>query len=168
MAGKFFKWFFAIAFLGICCSAVNHPIFVSVTEIEHNVKENSLEISCKLFTDDFENALRNTYHAKVDLVHPRDKAGMEKLVNDYIQSHLKIKVDGKLMALKFLGYEQVEEGIYSYFEAKGVEKMKTVTIFNNLLYEYKPEQMGLVHVIQKGVRKSTKMMNPTDNATIIF
>ena len=31
-----------------------HLVFVSVTEIEHNAKEKTLEISCKIFTDDFE------------------------------------------------------------------------------------------------------------------
>ena len=38
-----------------------HPIFVSVTEIEHNAKDKTLEISCKIFTDDFEKTLRLTY-----------------------------------------------------------------------------------------------------------
>lgn len=168
MAGKFFKWFFAAAFVVTLCSAWYHPIFVSVTEIEHNPTENTLEVSCKLFTNDFEEALRSTYHAKVDLINPADRSAMEKLVNDYMQKHLKISVNSKPVNLKFLGFEQVEDGIYSYYEARGIEKMNSVFIMNNLLYEFKPQQMGLVHVINNGNRKSTKLINPTDKATITF
>ena len=29
-----------------------HPFFISVTEINHNIKDKSLEVSCKIFTDD--------------------------------------------------------------------------------------------------------------------
>lgn len=168
MAGKFYKWFFGIGFLLILSSASFHPIFVSVVEIEHNTKENSLEISCKLFTDDFEKALRNTYHTKVDLINPADKALMDKFVNDYVQKHLKISIEGKQITLNFVGYEQVEEGIYSYYEAKGINTMKKVTVMNNLLYEYKPQQIGLIHIIENGNRKSTKLLNPADKATIVF
>lgn len=168
MAGKFFKWLSMLICVVTICSAFYHPIFVSVTEIEHNKKENSLEVSCKLFTDDFEKTLRSTYHTKADLINPADRVGMEKLVNDYIQKHLKINVDGKNVNLKFIGFEQVEEGIYSYFEAANIQKMKSITIINNLLYEYKPEQIGLVHVIEDGHRKSTKLVNPVYKATIEF
>lgn len=168
MAGKYFKWFSVGMFLVTINCAFYHPIFVSVTEIEHNKKESTLEVSCKLFTDDFEKALRNAYHTKVDLVNPTDKAAMDKLVNDYVKKHLIITVDGKSVNLKFLGFEQVEEGIYSYYEAGGIEKMKSVTIFNNLLYEYKTEQIGLVHVIENGNRKSTKLVNPVARAIIGF
>ena len=43
-----------------------HPIYVSVTEIEHNAKDNTLEISCKIFTGDLEAVLRKNNKIKVD------------------------------------------------------------------------------------------------------
>ena len=95
----------------------HHPIYVSVTEIEHNAREKNLEISCKIFTDDFETVLRQTYKTQVDLLQPKDKAAMNKLVSDYVQKHLLIMADGKRVPLHFLGYEQDEEGITSYYQA---------------------------------------------------
>ena len=38
--------------------SAHHPIFVSVTQIDHNATDKTLEISCKIFTDDFEQTLR--------------------------------------------------------------------------------------------------------------
>ena len=39
--------------------ATTHPIYVSVTEIQHNAKDKTLEISCKIFTSDFEAILKS-------------------------------------------------------------------------------------------------------------
>ena len=83
-----------------------HPLHVSVTEINHNAADKTLEISCKLFTDDFEKVLSKNYKTKVDLINPPDRPGMEKLVNDFIQKHLTIKTGDKLSRLIYLGYEK--------------------------------------------------------------
>ena len=34
-----------------------HPLYISVTEINHNSKDKILEVSCKIFTNDFETVL---------------------------------------------------------------------------------------------------------------
>ena len=163
-----YKWFFITTAVFSLSSGTVHPIFVSVTEMELNAKEKTLELSCKLFTDDFEKTLRLNYHTQVDLINPKDRIAMDKLVNDYIQKHLKITADGRLLNLKYLGYELIEEGIYAYFESQNIEKLNNVSVFNNLLYEYSKEQMGLVHITVNGNRKSTKLNYPADRATIQF
>lgn len=148
--------------------AGNHPIFMSVTEIEHNAKDKTLEISCKIFTDDFEKALRETYKTPVDLINPKDKAAMNKLVSDYVQKHLQITVDGKKVALQFIGYEQQEEGILSYYQVNNIAAVKKIDITDNILYEYKKEQMGIIHMTVDGNRKSTKLNNPEEKASFEF
>jgi hypothetical protein len=145
-----------------------HPLFVSVTEIEHNAKDKTLEISCKIFTDDFEKALRTAHKTKIDLLDVKQKIAMDKFVDAYIQKHLKINIDGKLLALKYIGYEKIEEGIYSYFEAENITNIKKINITNDLLYEYKKEQMGLIHVSTGGKRQSLKLSNPDKNAVLLF
>ncbi len=168
MASILYKWFFVIILVSLITGSRPHPIFVSVIEVEHNATAKTLEVSCKLFTDDLEKTLRSTYKSSVDLINPKDKTAMDKLINDYVQKHLKITADHRTINLKYLGYEQEEEGIYSYFEAENVGQPKTIQIFNNLLYEYKPEQMGLMHVTVNGTRKSTKLVNPADRAELQF
>lgn len=168
MAGILYKWFFGAVICLFFTGAGTHPIYVSVAEIDYNSKEKTLEISCKLFTDDFEKALRAEYKTHVDLINPTNKAAMDKLVNDYVQKHFTISLDGKPVILKYLGYEQVEEGIYSYYEAANISQPKNVAIFNNLLYAYHEQQMGLMHVTINGARKSTKLNNPDSRAVISF
>ena len=54
MVSILFKWLMTVSLLSGFSGNSNHPIFMSVTEIEHNAKDKTLEISCKVFTDDFE------------------------------------------------------------------------------------------------------------------
>jgi Domain of unknown function (DUF6702) len=37
--------------------AHTHPLYISVTEINHNAKDRILEVSCKIFTNDLETVL---------------------------------------------------------------------------------------------------------------
>lgn len=168
MVTKLYKWFLILSLSFLISSFSFHPIFVSVTEIEHNAKEKTLEVSCKIFTDDFEKTLRKAYNTHVDLLLAKDKPAMDKLVNDYVQKHLKIMVDGKQIVLKYMGYEQIEEGIYSYYQADNVSGVKKITVTNNILYEYKDEQINLLHITVNGNRKSTKLNNPDDKVVMEF
>lgn len=168
MASILYKWFFVIAVPLLISSSYKHPVYVSVTEIEHNAQNKSLEVSCKIFTDDFEKTLRAKYSTHVDLLDNKYKAAMDKLVNDYIQAHFKITIDGKVVPLKYLGFEEIEEGIYCYFEAKNISNIKQLIVTNNLLYEYKSEQMGLIHCIVNGKMKNYKLNNPEETAVFNF
>lgn len=164
------KWL-TMAFMGTLFTVSTpkqHPIFVSVTEIEHNAKEKTLEVSCKIFTDDFEKTLRNAYKTKIDLADANLKPAMDKLINDYVQKHLKINVDGKQVALKYLGFEKIDEGIYSYYQADNVTSVKNAVVTDDILYEYKSEQISLIHFIVNGDRKSTKLNNPENRAVLSF
>jgi hypothetical protein len=48
----------------------------------------TLEISCKVFVDDFESALEKQFHTKADLSSGNMKVAMDTLIKKYINSHL--------------------------------------------------------------------------------
>lgn len=166
MAAIFYKWFLSFA-LGALISG-DHPIFVSVTEIGHNAAAKTLEISCKIFTDDFEATLRKNHSTKIDLLNANMRTAMNPLVSDYILKHLTIITDGKRASLTFLGFEQQEEGVISYFEAKNIPAVKKIDVVNNILYDEKPQQMEIIHVMVNGERKSSRLNNPDDRVSFEF
>ena len=168
MVSILFKWLLIGGLVINSPATAKHPIFVSVTEIEHNAKEKTLEISCKIFTDDFEKALHQTYKTYVDLLQPKDKNAMNKLVADYVQKHLLLKVDGKIVALQFIGYEQNEEGIVSFYQVNNIAALKKLDITDNILFEYKKEQISIIHTNVNGNKKSTKLVNPEEKTSFEF
>ena len=157
-----------ICLILVFTGATTHPIYVSVTEIQHNPKDKTLEISCKIFTSDFESILKSKTKSKINLLQPTDKNLMESLVNQYIQQHLKIKIDGNLKPMEFLGYEQNEDAVQSYFEIKNVSTLKNIDVQDDILYEYKSEQISIIHVVVNGNRKSTKLVNPERNFSLSY
>jgi hypothetical protein len=189
MAGKLFKWLSATALCLFVAGVGNgatgpvhgiagagngvtparpHPLYISVTEINHNPKDKILEISCKVFTNDFETVLEKMSGARVDLSAAQDKAAANRLIEQYVDKHLQLKVDGKQVALHFVGSENENDGTWSYFQVNGVATLRRIDVVDALLYDSFSQQINIIHVTVGGVRKSTRLDYPAANASFEF
>ncbi|WP_276484524.1 DUF6702 family protein [Paraflavitalea pollutisoli] len=148
--------------------AVVHPLYVSVTEVNHNATDKNLEIGCKIFTDDFEKTLTALYKKNVDLINPKDKAETDKQIAEYVRKRFVVKLDGKEVSLEFVGFERDNDVIWSYFQAPAPLVPKKVEITNSILYELYDKQLNLMHVTVGGVRKSTRLNYPDKEARLEF
>ena len=169
MASSVYKWLF-LPFICLLLAGkpAPHPFHVSVIEVNHNAADKTLEISCKIFTDDFEKILAKNYKTKVDLINPVNKAPMDSLVKKYILSHLSISANGKPVSLDFLGFENDKEAAYGYIEVDNVPVLNKINISTNLMYDQFEDQVNIMHVIVNGNRKSTKLNFPETEAEIVF
>ena len=145
-----------------------HPLYVAVTEINHNPQEKTLEISCKTFTDDLELAISKSSNQKVDLFNVNDKAAAEKAIFDYFKKHLVIKADGKAVQAELIGFERESEAVWSYFQVNNVPSLKKIEITNNILFEVSNDQINLMHVTVNGSRKSVNLDFPNTQAAFDF
>ncbi|HUC82869.1 MAG TPA: DUF6702 family protein [Flavisolibacter sp.] len=145
-----------------------HPFYVSVTEINHNAAEKSLEISCKFFLDDFEHVLEKTNKVQLDILSDKEKAAFDKYIPLYISNHLSFVIDGKPVKLNYLGYEREKESVYCYFEVTNVSLVKQLNITSNLLYDLTPEQINIMHVTVGGKRQSARLAHPETNTVVKF
>jgi hypothetical protein len=171
-----YKWLFLASMLtgnghaaGLRDNHARHPLFISVTEMNHNAADKNFEISCKIFTDDFEKTLSKIYHTKVDLTAPANKSEADKMVMEYIKSHLQLKLDSKAVTLEFVGFEKENDAVWSYFEVKNIGTApKKIDVVNSILYESYDKQMNLMHVSIGGNRKSTRLNYPDKEASFQF
>lgn len=148
---------------------VLHPLYISVTEMEYNATDKTLEISCKVFTDDFEKALAKANESKVDMYNSKDKAILEKQIADYVRKHLQIKVDGKLLSLEYVGYELEEQSTWSYYQVSKMSAApKKVEVQSTIFYELYDKQINILHMSSGGNRKSTKLDYPATEAVFEF
>jgi hypothetical protein len=145
-----------------------HPFYVSVTEITHNAKTQSVEISCRMFYDDLERTIEKQSKTPVDIVHPKDKTKMNQMLSEYVKKHLSIKADGKALGLSYVGYEIQEDGAWVYFEVKGISKVKKFDVHDDILFDEHKEQINMLHVTVAGQRKSNKLDNPDADAAFEF
>ena len=182
MAMLSFKWFFTVLmatrFFSLTTESdiVNgtqtagnfHPFYVSVTEINHNAKEQAIEVSCKIFADDMEEVLRKNYKVAVDLTNSKQQAQNDKLITDYVSRHLSFSADGKALHLKYIGFEKESESVYCYFEMTGISSLKKLEVTNSILQDLTDKQINIMHVVVNGNRKSYKLDFPHKQANFQF
>jgi hypothetical protein len=144
----------------------SHPFFVTVTEVEHNKQTQNIEVSIKIFTDDFEKTLRKNYKVKIDLLNNATHSNMDAYVKAYVSNRFSLNANGQNLALTYIGYEQIEEAIYCYFEATKVPTIKTLQIKNSLLFDYTSKQTSVVHCKANNKLQSAKNNHP--NADFLF
>jgi hypothetical protein len=174
MARSVNKWFLVFGLLFLVSwtpswqSSSAHPLYISVVEVNHNAKDKTLEISCKIFTNDFETTLEKNYKSEVDLINPKNKSAADKWVSDYVSKHLSFKADGKAVNLSYLGYEKQEEAIYSYFEADSISLVKKIDVNDSILHDFSNDQINIIHCTVGGKRQSTKLDFPNVNASFQY
>ena len=158
----------------LCCTffaveaGVRHPLHVSTTEVNFNAKDKTLEISCKIFSDDFESILARLYKQKTDLSNPNMKTAMDELVKKYLLSHLQIKANGKATTLNYIGFEIDHEATNIYLEVEKVAALKSIEVNDSILYDMFDDQMSIIHVVKGNKRKSTKILYPEKKFTANF
>ncbi len=145
-----------------------HPFYVSVTEINHSQKTKTVQVSVRIFFDDFESALDKRYKTNINILKPKDRKQVDMLISDYIKSHLEIKANTKLLTLEYLGYQIEEDAAWCYFESEKVESIEKLDIQNNILFEQHDSQINMIHATVKGRRKSTKLENPESNVSFSY
>ena len=164
-AASVYKWLFIPLLVIVMTSFRPHPFHVSVVEIEHNAADKTLEVSCKIFTDDFETTLAKNYKTKVDLTNPVNKAAMDSLVKKYVFSHLSLKANGRGVALGYVGYEVDKEAAYAYVQVDNIATLSRLDIVNTIMHDKFDDQVNIMHVKVNGNRKSYKLDYPEKEAS---
>lgn len=146
-----------------------HPIHVSVTEIEYNEKNKSLEIISRIFIDDLELSIRSRKgDENLDLMHPAAGITTDQLVSEYLQEHIRIKIDGKPAKTRYLAHEVDDLALVCYIEIEGVKKLKSVEVTNSVIQETHDDQSNLVHVTYKGPIKSMRLTKEKPTGLLEF
>ena len=71
----------------------------------------------------------------------------DSLLFDYISKHFYIEINNNKVKFNFIGKEvNNDESLLIYLEKKSVKNVKSLTIFNDLLCKYYPNQQNIVHL----------------------
>lgn len=156
------------AFFGLFSFTAVHKFYVSVTEVEHNAKAQSLQVISRVFTDDFENVLKARYDSNIRLGHDSETAGAEPYIEKYLEQKIKVAVDGKKVSLKYLGKEYENDMIIFYIEVPGIKTINRIEVENSVLMDLFEEQKNLVHVEVGGKTKSMVLVSGNERSSLKF
>lgn len=120
-----------------------HKFYVSLTTIDHNAAEQSLEITMRLFADDLERAVAR--EAGRPLTH--GQPGFDAAVLAVVQRALTVRqADGRPVTLVWVGLENKVDVTWVYVEAPKVASSAGLTLRNTIFMDLFPDQVNMVHV----------------------
>lgn len=124
--------------------AFAHPFYFSLTQVDHNPQNQSLEVTIKLFTDDIEQALEAQGTDKLYLGDAKEHQSSDRYLTTYLEQHLQFWVNGKAATYQYLGKEVELDVLWAYVEIDSVPELSTVKVLNNLLLEHFEDQQNVV------------------------
>ena len=139
-----------------------HPFHVAITEVDY--KENTLQITHRLFIDDFEDGLKETFQKSFDLFGKTSDDSLRLYLNKYIKSNFTISNKNMALETKLIGFEKEEEVIYIYIESLN-EKYKFLNIKNTILCKSFTDQSNIVHLKHDGEIQSLLLNNETTSGS---
>jgi len=156
-----------VSFLLGIMSIFNHPHYVGVTELEYVAERKQLQIACKWFADDLEEALKSS-GIKYDMSVHYKEIGQDTVILSYIKKHLRISIDGNSSDMFYVGAEMEKGSLWTYWSIKDLGGFKSVRFTNNIFCDKHADQIHLVHYTQNKIRESRKLTCKEPTTTFIW
>lgn len=131
-----------------------HPIHVSVSEIVFNPNTSSLEITHKIFLDDFEKELEEIHQRKLYLGTEKQASDIDKLIEKYLERRFIVEINGEIQQKTYVGKELDMEAIWIYQEISYSQKIRAIRITNEILIPFYEDQRNIIHVKYLHFKKS--------------
>ncbi len=141
------------ALFGLLFSFAPHPLHLSVAEANWKKENKSLEVSLKLFFDDFEKALSAENNRPIFLC-PDSTTEHQNIINNYFNKNLQLTVNQKTKHYNIIGYECENELVYVYLEYQDIGKIKSIILRNTLLFDTYLDQTNLFNLHVDGTDKT--------------
>ncbi len=138
------KQLFLILIVPFFAFTTMHKYYVSVTQIDYLQEKQSVQITSRIFIDDFEKLLRERYDDNIILANKNESGITDNYIERYLNEKLKIKINGKDANLLFIGKEYDTDIVKCYLEIEGIKKIESIEISNQVLFDLFSEQQNIV------------------------
>ncbi|UTA67640.1 MULTISPECIES: DUF6702 family protein [Emticicia] len=145
-----------------------HAFHTSLTEIQYNAREKSLEVTIRMFTDDLESALTKLNNGQKVMIGGKND-NSDALLSKYVQQHFAIISPQKQKkAMQYLGKEPEGDATWVYIEIPEGQTLKDHTIYNDLMQELFDDQTNLINLFYGSNKKTFLFNSKIKSAAIEF
>lgn len=132
----------------------SHKYYVSTSLFDFNKDSASLQITLKIFKDDFIKLISYKYGLDLENKLQRDSRKIKSKISEYLLSNLIIHFDDKKQGLIYLGYEENDEMFTFYLELENLSSFTSVKLQNTILFDLFDEQQNVIHLKKDNKRRS--------------
>ncbi len=159
--------FLAIVFPLLSFTAL-HKYYVSVTEVEYVKEQKAVQITSRIFIDDFEKMLRERYDKDITLAIDDEKSTVNFYTKKYLKEKLKIMINEQEVEFKFLGKEYEDDIMISYLEIENIDEISSIKVANQVLFDVFPDQQNIVRFKINSKNKSFLLTKESDKGMLKF
>lgn len=155
---------FAALLLPLTVAAL-HAYHSTLTELRYNAPKKQLELSVKVFTDDFEKALSQGQAAPVNLTDagPRPLA----LTTAYVQRTLQVRtLAGAPLPVQVLGMQAENDGYWLYCKVPLPGPLAGVQLRQTMMLDVFGDEMNIVNIEASGKKQSALFRAGHEQETI--
>ncbi len=133
-----------------------HKFYVSVTNINYAEKDDALQITTRIFIDDFDAVLLERYGIDSKLATDSEAAIAEDYIVKYLKSKFLIRLNEEQVDFNYIGKKYDNDVVICYLEVPdiGFDELTSIEIQNEVLTDLYEEQKNLVHIKYQGKKKS--------------
>ena len=145
-----------------------HKYYISVTQINYVQDKQSVQITSRIFIDDFENLLRARYDENITLASGDELKTTDSYIEKYLTEKLEIVINNKKAKLNFIGKEYDVDIVKCYLEIEGITSIESMEIKNKVLFDLFDDQQNIVKTKINSKQKSFILISQNDKAVLNF
>lgn len=135
---------------------VMHKFYLSVTQVAYAEKDESIQITSRIFIDDFEAVLKHRYGVETHLATPQESEQSDTYVEKYLREKFVLRINGQETDYAFLGRRYDNDILVCYLEVTGVplKGLASIEVQNEILTDLFDEQKNIVHITINDLKRS--------------
>ena len=165
---KVFKFLIIIFIIPLFAFTSMHKYYISVTQINYVKEKESVQITSRLFIDDFENALKTNYDENILLAEKDEAKIIDTYMQRYLQDKIKLRINNKAVTFNFIGKEYEGDIVRCYLEVEHVKSIESFSITNSVLFDLQQDQQNIVKTNINSNNKSVILTYDNPNALLKF
>ncbi|MCM4169626.1 hypothetical protein KCTC52924_02225 [Arenibacter antarcticus] len=133
-----------------------HKFYLSVSKVEYSEKDRALQITTRIFIDDFDRVLQERYETKLQLGTKMESPQADMYIEKYLKSKFLISINGENASYKFLGKQYEDDIAICYLEVTevAIESTRSIEVQNEVLMDLFEDQKNVIHFVVGGNKKS--------------
>ena len=139
-----------------------HKFYVSHSTIHYNEKEQAVQVSVKLFADDFLQALKEAGYENFAM--EKNNKAFYGALEAYLPNHFNVSITGVPSEAVFVGWEPESDLIWLYMEYPDIKAMPGhIDLECKLLVSSFPEQQNIIH-FEIGNQRKSALLNARETS----
>lgn len=145
-----------------------HKYYISVTQINYVKEKQSVQITSRIFIDDFENVLRANYDENLTLAGTDEPKTVDDYIALYLMDKITIKINSQPAKINFIGKEYDGDITRCYLEVEGIKNIESFEISNKILFDLYEDQQNIIKTKINEKQKSAILSQQDHNLVLKF